>query len=246
MEEESQDMLNVAMMARNGGLFSAMDNPQTINIPPAELALVRHYLQEELKLTGPTPRKLQDATHRAMTVNKTNTPSTAAIANELVSHHACECLVFIAPSVQIQASMHIMEVFGECPSCSRIQMVSTYWTTEKKMPSREELGQMMQSYAEISRRPDDYCEEKKIRMPTPRLELLAVEKNTQERHCSICQDALHVGQDMYKLPCGDCFHASVCLGNDNSVLTWMQMCKRCPNCNQDIELNVKQETLCAK
>ena len=216
--------------------FEEIKHPGTISV--CERAFLDYYLEKELNLKPPFCHRIIEATQKAMITNGTNAPTSHQIATSLMES-PCACLRVSVDENTIDACAYILSTFQVFPGCRLIEYVRMYSLVEKRYPSLGELEEMIQNRTSIHQDPDTYCEEKKMLVPTPNLNRLVAVKNDQkDTFCSICQAPLSIGENIYKLPCGDRFHASECLGEGLSILTWMKRCKRCPNCNQEICIDV--------
>lgn len=195
--------------------------------------VIEYYLTSEIKITassiGPN---LMLAARRAMIHDGTNLPKIDTLV-EVLLDTLCDCVRHIPRFLLSMIIRHIIVDFHESPKCRQIQCIEEYWNLEHAMPTKEALVQMIMRRIEIEADPDEYCESKRMMVPTPNLDKLQATTNTLDRSCSICQEPLDIGQPMYRLPCGDCFHATNCIGDERSILTWLKKCKRCPNCNME-------------
>lgn len=209
-----------------------MEHPS--EIPESEREFLEYYLEKELNIDPPLHYHIIKATQKAMLANGTNTPTPKQIAITLMET-PCRCLRVPTDDRTIDACAYILATFKVVPSCRSIEGVRMYSLLEKRYPSFEELVEMLQNHMSIQQDSDSYCEAKKMLVPTPNIsKLVAIKNDQKDVFCSICQDPLSIGEDIYKLPCGDRFHASECLGEGSSIITWLKRCKRCPNCNQEI------------
>ena len=203
------------------------------------LVAVTH-LYENLRLQGPLGCRLFSCTQAAMSVHQTYQPTPRQIAEEIAKNPCTSCGVLAAQStsIMIDAYEYVLAEFKTSPTCDIIEFLILYYLNEQRFPSFAELIGMLTNETEIAYEPDAYCEAKRVYIPTSHLDRLGVCKNDTrpDLNCSICLGTIPIGSDMYKLPCGDCFHATECLGEDQSILTWLRTSKRCPNCNQEVKL----------
>jgi hypothetical protein len=132
---------------------------------------------------------------------------------------------------KMAACYHILHHLKAAPDCEYITLVGLYFQSEQRYSRILELSTMAANLVRVlsgeTERPVN---------PTQNLDKL-VQLTAQEQHCSICQDIIEAGSALYRLPCGDCFHASACLGEGRSIVTWIETSSKCPNCNQLIKLS---------
>lgn len=211
-----------------------MRQMQRETLTDVETEYLTMYLTSVLGLRTPISHTILVATQSAM--QGTDTPTPLEIARQVLSP-PCPCLQVPADERAVQAVVHILQDFKECPTCPMIEAMHIYFLAEKRYPTRTEFLEMMANDLRLQHDPEQYCSDKRLLVPTAHLEKLTPFENDQkERNCSICQDPIAVGTSAYLLPCGDSFHAHACLGEGQSVVTWLQRCKRCPNCNQEVVL----------
>ena len=199
-----------------------------------ETEYLTYYLSMSLQINAPISYAVLKATQAAMNIS--DTPTAQQIALQIISP-PCPCLQLPANQQTIDAIAHILQELKDCPTCPMIEQVHLYFVTEKRYPTRTEFDEMMGNDFRLQHEPEQYCSDTRLLIPTANLEKLTPFENDQtERNCSICQDPITIGTSAYLLPCGDSFHAHACLGDGQSVVTWLQRCKRCPNCNQEVVL----------
>jgi hypothetical protein len=209
---------------------SSLQRPSVESINQA-----RQYITNELQLPGYFSLRFISAVQTAMITKNTTSPTIKDIC-EAWTAQGCECTGLFGQKLHFEACEYVLSVFQESPSCELIQSVCSFHIQEHHFPSREQYNLMIMNENAMDRDSSAYCESKKMHVPVSNLDRLLPVQNDQERACSICQEDIRQGKMMFQLPCGDCFHASNCLGNNQSILTWLNKCKRCPNCNQEIHL----------
>ena len=136
---------------------------------------------------------------------------------------------------RVRIFTHILTCFHIEPTPPVFDLVRYFVLSGDELPnSLAALGDLHHNLASITHDSDRFCREHRLHVPTPGLgTLCAIENDVDDRNCSICQHMINKGSFMYQLPCGDCFHATSCLGTDG-ILTWLQSNKKCPNCAQEV------------
>ena len=209
----------------------------TESLTEGEREYLQHYLIQELGIREPITNALLLATQSAIALHEE--PSAADIARELLNP-PCQCLRVPPNQLTLESIEHILQVFRQCPFCPLIEEVYMYSSIEKRFPTLSELSDMMGNSSRLSHNPEQYCDEQRLLIPTPDIDKLTpFQSEEKDLVCSICQNPILPGTAAYSLPCGDCFHANACLDNDLSIVTWLQKCRRCPNCNQEVVLDIK-------
>ena len=222
------DMMIFAMLV--------MEEHESKTQSTGETEFLVHYLGQVLGLNGHFDAKFLQAVQLAMQNARSNEPTVEQLCVSYAETH-CRCDDVSSMERKISACRHVIQVFKIGPSCEMMRSLHLYHLAENRYPSMDELHTMLVADMGIRENPERYCEEKKFLVPTPNLDQLHPEKNLLEDvHCSICQNQLLPMAQMFKLPCGCRFHAEDCLDSGRSILSWMQQCKKCPNCNKEIVL----------
>jgi hypothetical protein len=242
-EEDAHVMLEMLRNVFQQGNMSFTIDEEPRLLSETQYRFIEHYLDVVLNIEGPLGNNILVPTQHAMQINQTYTPSPKQIATEIMKN-PCQCLRISNTATNVNACEHILTEFKISPTCELIEGVLLYHMAENKYPNIEELAEMISNNITISQQPETYCQDKRLLVPTPHMEkLIAIKNEKNDVNCSICLDQIKLAGDMYQLPCGDCFHAGECLGGGQSILTWMDQCKRCPNCNQEIILNMTEKYL---
>lgn len=199
-------------------------------LTPAQAGEAERYLLSVLGIAVGVTTRLLIATELAM--RRTPTPTAMQIARSFVDIVACRCNDNMEYSQQLAACYHILHHLKAAPDCEYITLVGLYFRSERRFPeSLHRLSTVAAGLVTVL-----LGDTKPQGNPTHNLEKLTPTTSPQDQHCSICQDTIDVGSALYRLPCGDCFHARGCLGEEQSIVTWMKTSNKCPNCNQLIKL----------
>lgn len=208
---------------------------QARDLSMAEEEYLIYVLREQLQIHPPFSDRLMMATQAALIKNDDATAR--SVAEELLNP-PCTCLQLPMNEMTTICLTHILSDFKQNPTCPMLEQVYLYYMSEKQLPTVDQFADMLRNDLLINHNPENYCEEKRLLVPTPNLDKLQSFQNEEKGLiCSICQEPIQIGAAAFNLPCGDKFHASFCMGNDQSIITWLQKCKRCPNCNQEIHIH---------
>ena len=172
-------------------------------------------------------------------------PTANDIARHLVSNKPCPCLLTLEMSRASRAILHAVLEF-RTSSCDIVQLIYTYDMHEGRLPTIGELEDLAANEAHMLNDTDDYCLNKKHALPTSNLHKLLPQKLTADSDCSICcSEIRHKTQLAYALPsCTHVFHASPndCLGEEASILRWLEANRTCPNCKTEVVITSSSTT----
>ena len=164
-------------------------------------------------------------------------PTLQAIGLEYIQSGLCSCWEALPSRSVVAAVLHVWQNLTTAFSCQTVVSVCEYEVMEKKWPTDLELQTFWENARQLAQTPEDYCEEKRVCVPTPNLEYLAVDRHTgSEKHCSICLQEIQVGMSISVLaPCGHSYHSNAqdCLG-DTSIKNWLQKSTKCPCCQGEV------------
>lgn len=154
------------------------------------------------------------------------------------------CVCFgdiITPDQLLRYYRHFMFDSQLCITCGLIKSMHMFMrmSDNDTFPTDQELEQFMHNLHEITNNMEEYCQEHKIHQPTANLDKLRPKTVSESSNCSICQETVNKNETVYELPCGHQFHSDSkeCLGDEGSILTWLEKNKTCPNCNQEVVLH---------
>lgn len=199
---------------------------------------VIYYIRKHLQIKGSIYPTFHRIVKNTMSLYMTNSPKLEHIIDGYVNSVNCVCLSNFSLSTCKDVVKYIIKDLHISPECSIIKAVIHYHTFEKRFPTKEEINEMMTNLIEITVEPAQYCENKRLLVPTPHISKLKPIKNEFKNiSCSICQEEIKQKTEIYKLPCGDKFHAPQCPGTENGILTWLKKSRKCPNCNLEVDLN---------
>jgi hypothetical protein len=230
-------------MDRMMEFIGEMNNPS----PVTEVAL--YYLCTDLEIKAPVTTALVQSTSAAMQDYSTPSPTAYQVATIYFHNMSCQCLRDLDPGSILTACDHMISAFRRSPSCRMIREMIMFHMIEGNWPSYQELGQFITNSMDMNADAEAYCESKKMLVPTPNLDhLVPCENQEEDRHCSICQDAIELQDQIFKLPCRHFFHADCrdCLGDRMSIMAWLTKCKRCPNCNLEIKICRRRQIILAQ
>lgn len=150
----------------------------------------------------------------------------------------CSCLYSIPTNVLLNIVKYIWTSMN-CPdSCVTIIMIYEYYVIMNMFPNDEELNMFIQNRNQIENNPNQYCIDNTRATPLKNIDKLKVKQASSDLAiCSICHDTIKKGNNFIELPCKHVFHADNCLEEKKSILTWLKISKKCPNCNMVIEIS---------
>ena len=147
----------------------------------------------------------------------------------------CMCWLELGTDSVVAAVTHIFRHLDVAVTCESIHDVLQYHVMTQTYPDLEQLEYLQANLHSVRTDLDTYCDDHKVDVPMPGLELLAAVPATATTTCSICAETISVGTDLLRLPvCGHEFHAheADCLGT-GTVLNWLRTSKYCPNCRRE-------------
>jgi len=150
----------------------------------------------------------------------------------------CRCLVNLRGARD--AIAHIMFNWNMPIHCHNVEDVAEMFAMNHAYPDHPDmLTAYRTSREEFLSDPAAYCEKTRIMLSTPNLDQLKAKilDDVSNQCCSICQSDLAPQTPVFELPrCKHLFHARAaqCLGSGQSILTWLDKHKKCPNCNVEV------------
>lgn len=131
---------------------------------------------------------------------------------------------------------------GVYPHCQMIRALLEFEATSDDLPTREQLEQVVRSFMEFDRDPDDYCKENRVKLGCPIVEDLKPMKADEEDVCPMCQEPIKVGDLVYTMPCCQVgFHHSLACLDAKNILDWLKQSKKCPACNCEVTVGTTKK-----
>jgi hypothetical protein len=164
----------------------------------------------------------------------------------------CDCLIQYESENLKKVIEHYCLLYGKYPSCNTIPYILEFYIIQKRVPTQEELEDLVYRTIQFSLNPEEYHQRDKEFIPTIGVDKLPIfiYKDFIEKHSSkdnkLCQNTCAIGQDdflekqsiMKLVPCGHLFHStnSECLENA-SIRNWLEKYNYCPLCKQKIKID---------
>ena len=201
----------------------------------SEVEYIHNDLIHRLKLTGTLSPLLVKAAQHAMKASNGEDISYENLAHSLSILGRDQWPVH---ENTIGILTHILTCFHIDPSTTVFGLVLYFVNSGDAMPTTlAALHELRHNLISITLDREGFCDKQRLHVQTPGLSGLQTIpcKSNANLSCSICQYPIQEGSAMYQLPCGDCFHATACLGEE-SIFTWLKSNKKCPNCAREVIL----------